>query len=82
MKYNYILVVVFAVVCTGRNMWPSPVDIYVHGGNTTNIDISGAPRIFFWGGVSTNSFEDKGQRERGSGGGNPLFRSSTQFENE
>jgi hypothetical protein len=35
------------------------------------------PGIFF-GGVrgSTNSVEDRGQRERGSGGGNPLGRGS------
>ena len=30
---------------------------------------SGVPRNFVPGGVSTNSVEDKGQRERGSGGG-------------
>ena len=35
------------------------------------------PGIFFgWGGVSTNSAEDRGQRERGSGGGSPLVRGS------
>ena len=28
------------------------------------------------GGGSTNSFEDRGQRERGSGGGSPLVRGS------
>ena len=38
---------------------------------------SGVPRIFFGGwGVSTNSVEDRGQRERGSGGGSPLVRGS------
>jgi hypothetical protein len=30
---------------------------------------------FFWGG-STNSVEDRGQKERGSGGGSPLVRKS------
>jgi hypothetical protein len=30
-------------------------------------------------GDSTNSVEDRGQRERGSGGGSPLFRGSAQF---
>jgi hypothetical protein len=41
------------------------------------------PGIFFGGeGVSTNSVEDRGQRERGSGGGSPLVRGSTQFSNE
>ena len=33
------------------------------------------PGIFFGGG-STNSVEDKGQRERGPGGGSPLIRGS------
>ena len=33
------------------------------------------PRIFFGGG-STNSVEDRGQRGRGSGGGSPLVRGS------
>ena len=32
---------------------------------------SGVPRNFFSGGGSTNSVEDRGQRERGSGGGSP-----------
>jgi hypothetical protein len=36
----------------------------------------------FFRGVSTNSVEDRGQRERRSGGGSPLVRVSTQFENE
>ena len=31
---------------------------------------------FFSGGGSTNSFEDRGQRGRGSGGGSPLVRGS------
>jgi hypothetical protein len=34
-----------------------------------------------WGG-STNSAQDGGQRERGSGGRSPLVRGSTQFANE
>jgi len=34
------------------------------------------PGILFGGGVSTNSVEDRGQRERGSGGGSPLIRGS------
>jgi hypothetical protein len=35
------------------------------------------PGIFFWGGGgSTNSVEDRGQREREYGGGNPLVRGS------
>ena len=37
---------------------------------------SGVPRNFVWGGGSTNSVEDRGQRERGSGVGSPLVRGS------
>ena len=37
---------------------------------------SGVPRIFFGGGGSTNSVEDRGERERGSGGGSPLVSGS------
>ena len=32
------------------------------------------PGILFVGGGPTNSLEDRGQRERGSGGGSPLVR--------
>jgi hypothetical protein len=42
----------------------------------------GLRQEFFGGGCSTNSVEDSGQRERGSGGGSPLVRGSTQFANE
>jgi hypothetical protein len=42
---------------------------------------SNIPRIFFSGG-STNPVEDRGQRERGSGGGSPLVRGSAQLANE
>jgi hypothetical protein len=38
------------------------------------------PGIFLGG--STNSVEDREQRERGSGGGSPLVWVSTQFEND
>jgi hypothetical protein len=34
------------------------------------------------GGSSTNSVEDRGQTERGSGGGSPLVRGSAQLANE
>jgi len=34
------------------------------------------PGIFFGGGGSTNSVEDRGQRGRGSGGDSPLVRGS------
>jgi hypothetical protein len=36
----------------------------------------------FRGRGSTNSVEDRGQRERGSGGGSPLVGGSTQFANK
>jgi hypothetical protein len=37
---------------------------------------------FFRVGGSTNSVEDRGQREQGSGGGSPLVSGSAQFANE
>ena len=37
---------------------------------------SGVLRNFFSGGGSTNSVEDRGEKERGSGGGSPLVRGS------
>ena len=37
---------------------------------------SGVPRNFIPGGGSTNSVEERGQRERGSGGGRLLVRGS------
>ena len=43
---------------------------------TDTVDTSGVPRNFVrWGG-STNSVENRVQRERGSGGGSPLVRGS------
>jgi hypothetical protein len=39
------------------------------------VESSGIPRNFVRGG-STNSVEDRGQREQGSGGGSPLVRGS------
>jgi hypothetical protein len=43
--------------------------------------VSGVPRNFFGVGGSTNSVEDRGQIERGSGGGSPLEKGSAQFAN-
>jgi hypothetical protein len=40
------------------------------------------PEVFSGGRDSTNSFEDRGQRKRGSGGGSPLVRGFAQFANE
>jgi hypothetical protein len=46
------------------------------------LSTSGVPRNFVQVGGSANIVEDRGQRERGSGDGSPLFRGSTQFANE
>ena len=44
---------------------------------TGHVARSGVPRNFVWGGGgSTNSVEDRGQKERESGGGSPLVRGS------
>jgi hypothetical protein len=53
---------------------PSSVAVYT----------SGVPRNFVrgGGGVSKNSVEDRGQRERESGGGSPIVKGSAQFGNE
>ena len=40
------------------------------------LPVSGVPRNFVPVGGSTNSVEDRGQRERGSGGSSPLIRGS------
>jgi hypothetical protein len=42
---------------------------------------NGIPKNFVQGG-STNSVEDRGQRERGSSGIRPLVRGSAEFKNE
>jgi len=47
------------------------------GNKTGNVRVtSGIPRNFVGEGGSTISVEDRGQRERGSGGGSPLVRGS------
>ena len=40
------------------------------------VNTSGVPRSFVRGGGSTDSVEDRGQRQPGSGGGSPLVRGS------
>jgi hypothetical protein len=50
--------------------------------NNEVFDCSSVPRNFFREGGSSNSVEDRGHRERGSGGVSPLVRGSTQFANE
>jgi hypothetical protein len=46
------------------------------------MEISGVPRNFVRAGGSTNRVENRGQRERGSGGRSPLVRGSAKFANE
>jgi len=46
------------------------------GGEIFSVLNSGVPRNFVRGGGSTNSVEDRGQRERGSVGGSALVRGS------
>jgi len=48
----------------------------VEGSRYFTIGAVAYPGILFVGGGLTNSVEDKGQRERGSGGGSPLVRGS------
>jgi hypothetical protein len=43
---------------------------------------TGVPRNFVWGVGSAKSVEGRGQRERRSGGGNPLVRGSAELANE
>jgi hypothetical protein len=69
--------------------WGIPIIIFQYKRMSTKIirliNYSGIPRNFFLGkggGGSTNSVEDRGQREWGSGGSSPLVRGSTQFANE
>jgi hypothetical protein len=57
-------------------------DVYVVYDNVAWSVRSGVASNFFRAGVSANSVEDSGQRERGSRGGSPLVRGSTQFANE
>jgi len=48
-----------------------PIELPLH-----SVTVSGVPRNFIRGEGSTNSGEDRGQIERGSGGGGPLVRGS------
>jgi hypothetical protein len=48
--------------------------------NWSSCEAVAYPGILFGG--STDSVEDRGHRERGSGGGSPLVRGSAQFANE
>jgi hypothetical protein len=49
MKGLYFLVVLCAVVCTGRNMWPSLVDRYVHRGTPLTLAyFSTQSYVYMW----------------------------------
>ena len=50
-------------------------DLYQSALSGIGVSVSGVPRNFVWGG-STNSVEDRGQREWGYGGSSPLVRGS------
>jgi hypothetical protein len=61
------------------------LSIYIHISQVVltsyiTLDLSGVLRNFFGRG-STNLVEDRGHRERASGGGSPLLSGSTQFAN-
>jgi hypothetical protein len=62
---------------TGRQPWAVAFPGNFSVGVFTPGFFSGGGR-----GGSTNSVEDRGQRELGCGGGSPLVRGSTQFANE
>ena len=70
-----------AVLAT-RAVWQvgSQLNVYagiaLHKAILHDVGRSGVPRNFVRGGGSTNLVEDRGQRERESGGGSPLVRGS------
>ena len=59
-------------------MEPTTSIVYPNDGGSRTLRTVVYPGILFGGGGggSTNSVEDRGQRERGSGGGSPLVRGS------
>jgi hypothetical protein len=62
--------------------WFQTFDVFWRSSEVSSyFHASGLPRNFVRG-CPTNSVEYRGQRERGSGGGSPLVRGSTQFANE
>ena len=62
---------------TSRRVRPKRVNKWPNGMMMMMMMMSsGVPRNFVRGGGSTNSVGDRGQRERGSGGGSPLVRGS------
>jgi hypothetical protein len=59
---------------------PPVLHRFIHCRRSTTLTISGVPRNFVrFGGGSKDSVEERGQRERGSGGGSPLVRGSAKF---
>ena len=59
-----------------KRILPVAVQLFCSTHERTDPVHSGVPRNFVRAGVSTNSVEDRGQREWGSGGGSPLVRGS------
>jgi hypothetical protein len=70
MSYAALTSVLCASVLCSRNI------------RLSSVSNSGVPRNFLVGGCSTNSVEDRWQREWGSGGVSPLVRGPTHFANE
>jgi hypothetical protein len=68
---DHDIYVAFAL-CSIFTIWPPGNMLFLEQRRTRN----------FFGEGSTNSVEDRGQREWGSGGGIPLVMGSTQFANE
>jgi hypothetical protein len=71
------LCILIVMLCSG-----APRNFFRGGGGKPGIFSGEGVRQEFFRGVSTNSVEDRQQRERGSGGRSPLVRGSTQFANE
>jgi hypothetical protein len=85
-SYSYIcLCVAYPLVCLSgvlRNFFRGVFARNFFGGVFARNFFGGVFARNFFSGGSTNSVEDRGQRERGSGGGSPLVRGYTQFVNE
>ena len=72
-----LLLNIFNLISIILHLAPPFVDLAVELCLLYSLKTSGVPRNFVRGrGGSTNSVEDRGQRERGSGGGSPLVRGS------
>jgi uncharacterized spore protein YtfJ len=59
-----------------------PAEIHLQSDDSIVVSVAYPGILFGGGGGSTNSVENRGQKERGSGSGSPLVRGSAQFANE